>query len=141
MSQGLGFVACASQGLVILHNDGTVAGSLDTPGEAHAVAVSVGIAYVADGPAGVQVIDVHNTDVPALTATITTPGPAYAVAADGNDLYVAGRFGAWKLDICNPAAPVIRAVSSIPANGVSVALSASAVLVADPEAGLMVLGR
>ena len=141
MSQGLGFVACASQGLVILQNDGTVAGAFDTPGVAYDVAVSDGIAYIADGPAGVQVIDVHNTNAPVLITTIPTPGPAYAVAADGNDLYVAGRFGAWKLDICNPAAPVIRAVSSIPANGVSVALSTSAVLVADPEAGLMVLGR
>lgn len=53
LSQGLGFVACASQGLVILHSDGTVAGTFDTPGVAYDVAVSDGIAYAADGPAGV----------------------------------------------------------------------------------------
>jgi len=141
LSQGLGFVACASQGLVILHSDGTMAGALDTPGEAYDVVVSDGIAYVADGPAGVQVIDVHNTNAPVLTATVATPGPAYAVAVDGNDLYVAGLFGVWKLDVTTPAAPVIRAVSGVPADGIGMALSASAVLVADPEAGLIVLGR
>lgn len=86
-------------------------------------------------------IDVHNTSAPVLTATVATPGPAYAVAADGNDLYVAGPFGVWKLDVSTPTAPVIQAVSGVPANGVSMALSASAVLVADPQGGLIVLGR
>jgi hypothetical protein len=141
MAQGSGFVACGDQGLVILNSLGIVAGTLDTPGVAYDVTVSHGIAYVADGPAGVQVIDARNSSAPVLMATIPTPGLAYAIAVSGNDLYVAGRFGVWKADVSNPATPVIQAVSGVPAKGVSLALSASVVLVADPQAGLIILGR
>jgi hypothetical protein len=141
MAQGQGFVACGAKGLVILDPDGGVVGALDTPGVAYKVAVSQGIAYVADGPSGVQVIDVHDSRVPTALATVPTPSATLAVAVDGNDLYVAGRYGVWRLDVASPAAPVIRAVSSLPGNWVSLARCPSAVLAADPQSGVIVLGR
>jgi hypothetical protein len=141
LSQGLGFVACGSQGLVVLNADGTVLSALDTPGVAHGVAMSGSIAYVADGPAGIQVVDLHDPRAPLGLATFAAPGPVYAAVASGNDLYVAGSFGLWRLDVTVPGSAVLRAASAIPSHGVSLAVLAPAVLVADPEAGVLILQR
>ncbi len=141
MSEGLCLAACGGQGLVILNADGTALAGLDTPGVGYGVAISGGVAYVADGPAGIQVVDIHDPRAPTTLGTVATPGPAYAAKASGNDLYVAGSFGVWRLDVTVPASPVVQAASEIPAHGVGLAVLAPAVLVADPEAGVLILHR
>jgi hypothetical protein len=55
-------------------------GSLDTEGEAFGVAVSGTYAYVADGNAGLRVIDVTNPQTPTIVGNADTPGAAFGVA-------------------------------------------------------------
>ena len=55
-------------------------GSLDTPGEARGIALSGTVAYLADGPSGLQVIDVSNPASPMILGSVDTPGSASAAA-------------------------------------------------------------
>lgn len=139
LDRGLGFVACGDRGLVILAEDGAVAGTLDTPGVAYEVLVSNGLAYVADGPAGIQVVDVAHPASPQVLATIHLPGPALSLAGRMEDLFVAGPFGVWQLDASHPSSLVVKGTSASPGQVASLAVLGSSCLCADPRAGLIVL--
>ena len=81
-------------------------GAYDTGGMAQTVAVSGNYAYVADGTAGLQVIDVSNPANPKRTGAYDTGGYALGVAVSGNFAYVAdGDAGLQVIDISNPANP------------------------------------
>ncbi|MBN1180206.1 MAG: tandem-95 repeat protein [Anaerolineae bacterium] len=54
-------------------------GSYDTPGLASGIALSGTTAYVADGEAGLQILDISNPAIPRLVATFDTPDTALAV--------------------------------------------------------------
>jgi len=54
--------------------------ALDTPGLARSVAISGSYAYVADGVAGLQIVDISDPGALALAGGYDTPGIAYAVA-------------------------------------------------------------
>ena len=64
-------------------------GFYDTPGYAHGVAIAGSIAYVADGDAGLRVIDVANPANPVEVGFYDTPGYALGVAIAGSTAYVA----------------------------------------------------
>jgi hypothetical protein len=72
----------------VLHLPAVVA-DIRTLNDARDVTVSDGLAYVANGPAGVVVYDVSNPAAPVEIHRITTPGNARAVAVDGETLFVA----------------------------------------------------
>ena len=75
-------------------------------GFAMGVAVSGNYAYVADGSAGLQVIDVSNLANPQRVGGYNTSGDAYIVAVSGNYAYVADRAaGLQVIDVSNPANP------------------------------------
>ena len=59
-------------------------GSVDTPGSAGGVAVAGTHAYVADGPSGLQVVDISNPASPAIVGSVDTPGRAIGVAVLGH---------------------------------------------------------
>ena len=98
------FVADGSAGLQIIDVDDVpnlyafsdqkrILGSVDTPGSAQGVALSTdgNTAFVADGSAGLQIIDVTDPATPAILGSVDTPGLASGVAlsTDGTTAFVA----------------------------------------------------
>ncbi len=67
-------------------------GFLDTPDLAIGVAVSGGLAYVADRSSGLRVIDVSAPANPVELGFLDTPGFANGVAVSGGVAYVAAHF-------------------------------------------------
>jgi hypothetical protein len=81
-------------------------GTIDTPGNATDVLVDGNLAYVADGPSGVHIIDVSNPNNTAILGSYDTPGSARRLALQGKTLYVAdGLGGVQILDVTRPAYP------------------------------------
>ena len=64
-------------------------GGFNTSGQAKEVVVAGNLAYVADGTAGLQVIDVSNPASPVRLGSYPTRGTARGVAVAGNRVYVA----------------------------------------------------
>jgi hypothetical protein len=62
---------------------------VDTPGNAHDVAVSGSYAYVADGSPGLEVVDVSDPAAPRIAGSVDTSGWAWGVAISGSCAYVA----------------------------------------------------
>ena len=64
----------------VTHSDNpTTAGRIDTPGDARDVAVSDGLACVADGKSGLRIIDVSDPTHPSEKSFFDTPDYAYGV--------------------------------------------------------------
>ncbi len=81
-------------------------GYYDTPGYAYNVFVSGNYAYVADGRAGLSVIDISNPFSTQEVGYYDTPGPAKDVFVSGNYVYVAnGKAGLRIIDISHPSSP------------------------------------
>jgi len=101
-------------------------GSYDTSGSALGVALSGNYAYVADGAAGLQVIDVSNPASPQRVGGYNTSGFALGVAVSGNYAYLGDlNAGVQVIDVSHPANP--RRV------GGNSGFDASDVLVAGPN--------
>jgi hypothetical protein len=116
------------------------AGSADTPGAAHGVAVSGTYAYIADGDSGLQVIDCSDPQNPEIVGTVDTPGHAWAVAVSGTEAYVADdNSGIQVIDIANPASPQIVGAVDTPGFAYFVALAGHYAYVADAASGLQVI--
>jgi hypothetical protein len=97
--------------------------TLALPGVIEALAVAGSYAYVACGPAGVQIVDVSNPRAPVHTGTFDTSGSAHDVAVTGQQLLIAdGEAGLRILDLSNPLSPsLIGAYSTVgPARAVTV---------------------
>lgn len=88
--------------------DITPLGSLNSPGQARAVAISGNRAYLADGNSGLQVIDITNPTSPVLLGSLDTGGSARGVDVTGNYVYVADDSDLRVIDVSNPAAPVLQ---------------------------------
>ncbi|MFO1459104.1 MAG: Ig-like domain-containing protein [Verrucomicrobiota bacterium] len=89
--------------------------SVDTPGDARDVAVGDSMALVADGPAGVAVVNLSDPRRPTLLTRIPGSGEANGVAVEGRFGAVAfGSGGVAVLDLSDPAAPQISATVSLP---------------------------
>jgi hypothetical protein len=105
-----GFQATAA-GRVIAFSPQPVS-ALNMPGYADGVDLNGSYAYVAAGPAGLQVVDVSNRSNPQIVGSISLPGNADDVQVAGNLAYVsAGTAGVQIVDVTNPLAPSV--VSSI----------------------------
>ncbi len=89
---------------------------VDIPGFAHDLAVRGNYAFVAAGPAGLQVVNVGDRSSPAIVASLSLPGDADDVEIVGNLAYVAaGTAGVQIVDITNPLAPAL--VNGVSTNG------------------------
>lgn len=85
----------------------TRAGIHNTSGTSHAVVVVGDRAFVADGEAGVQILDVSNPAAAVHLGGFNTSGTAVDLQVDGNWAYVADSdAGLAILDVRNPSAPV-----------------------------------
>ena len=123
-----------------------VVASLDTPGYAADLAVLGNITILADGLAGVAIVDTADPLRPRLLQQVDTPGDARAVAVEGEWLAVAdGPVGLAVVNLVNPASPALtgstplgsaaRAVAV--ANGVAyVGLANGALVAVDLLTGL-----
>ncbi len=119
----------------------TPLGTHDTPGTASGVVVSGIVAYVADGPSGLRLVDVANPTAPVLLGSYDTPGDARDVAVAGTVAYVAdGPAGLRVIDVSDPTNPVPLGSYDTPGDAWSVTVSGTIAYVADGAAGLQIIG-
>jgi hypothetical protein len=116
---------------------------LDTPGTAVNLTVAGQIAFLADGTAGLHLIDVSEPNAPALRGTVDTPGWAYHVAVKENHAFVAdGWIGIQVVDITVPDSPEIIGGWNLPdgaGSAVGIAARDDHVFVAAKGSGFHVL--
>ena len=115
-------------------------GSYDTPGCARGVYVSGDYAYVADGEAGLRVIDVSDPQNPVEVGYYDTPGYAVDVYISGGYAYVAaGYAGLRVIDVNDPSNPVEVGHYDTPGCTYDVYVSGGYAYVADEDSGLQVI--
>ncbi len=114
--------------------------SEDTPGTAFDVVVEGSYAYVADGSAGLQVMDIVTPLGPFLIGNWNTPGTARCVALAGDYAFLADdTSGLQILDISDPANPLPVGSWNTPGLAYGVAVAGDRAYVADREFGLQVI--
>jgi hypothetical protein len=112
----------------------------DTSGTAYGVAIAGRYAYVADGNAGLQVIDISDPSDPITIATEDTSGTAWSVAIASRYAYVTdGNAGLQVIDISDPSDPITIATEDTSDYARSVAIAGRYAYVADFDAGLQVI--
>ena len=114
-----------------------LSGFVATPGNASDIFISDEYAYVVDGTAGLQIIDVSDKTNPTISGSVDTPGEASGIFKNGKYAYVAdGNQGLAVIDIGIPEFPNI--VKQVPTNGDSrdVVVSGKYAYVADGTNGL-----
>ncbi|WP_298933580.1 hypothetical protein [uncultured Ramlibacter sp.] len=117
-----------------------LAGTYNTSGAALAVVASGSYAYVADGSAGLRIIDISNPTSPTLVGTYDTSGSAEGVTVSGSYAYVADNYaGLLTIDISNPANPTLVGTYNPSGNAMAVTVSGSYAYVADGSAGLRII--
>ena len=105
-------IMVASAAKSLYAQDESIVGSVDTPGTAYGVYVSGSYAYVADDDKGLQVIDVGDTEMPAIVGSLAMQysGRALCVHVSGDYAYVvcdlSGYFSLEVIDISNHQTPV-----------------------------------
>jgi hypothetical protein len=115
-------------------------GALDTPGQAYDVEVVGDLAYVADGGAGLRVIDIFDPAAPIELGALDTPGIALDVEVVGDLAYLAaGVSGLRILDVSNPAALVELGALDTPSVALDVEVIGDMAYVVDMDYGLRVV--
>ncbi|MHB1035357.1 MAG: Ig-like domain-containing protein [Pirellulales bacterium] len=114
-------------------------GGYNTSGSAQGVALSGTVAYVADGSAGLVILDVTNPAAPVRLGG-RSAGNALDVAVAGTTAYVAGgASGLVIIDVTNPAAPVLLGTYNTSGSARGVAVSGMLAFVADDVGGLVTI--
>lgn len=86
--------------------DTGVIGGVDTPGFAYDLCIENDLAVIADGTAGISLVDVADPFNPVIVGQLDTPGEAVDVACTGQRAVVADYHGGMLLvDISDPTAP------------------------------------
>ncbi len=118
----------------------TLKGAYDTPGYATNVYVSGQYAYVTDGAAGLQIIDISNPASPTSTGN-------YNPLGNVSDVYVSGKYayltddavGLQIIDISNPASPSLVGSNNAAVGYYDVYVSGKYAYVADDGSGLQII--
>lgn len=144
VTNSLAYLACEQMGLHIYYAarpDSAVPllGSIDTPSNARNVYVVGDYAYVADGRAGLIIIDVSNTEALSIIGQYDTPGYANDVFVADDFAYIAdGESGLQVIDVSSSEEPVYYAsIETSYANDIYV--RNSLIFVADRDMGLVIL--
>ncbi|MCL0035657.1 PKD domain-containing protein, partial [Thermodesulfovibrionales bacterium] len=118
-----------------------IIGSVDTPGRAWGVFISGNYAFVADGGAGLQIIDISNSASPVIVGSVDTPCSALDVYISENHAFVADnwRGGLQIIDVSNPRSPIIIGSVDTPDWAWGVFISGNHAFVADWERGLQII--
>jgi hypothetical protein len=110
-----------------------------TPGKAGDVSISGDMAFVADGDAGLQVIDMTDKTAPMIIGSCDTPGFASGVFVSGSYVFIAdGEMGMAVVDITNRTAPVKTASMGTPGIAAKVTVAGNYAFIADGDAGLQI---
>ena len=97
-------------------------------------------AYIADGVAGLIVVDVTEPANPFVVGSVDTPGYTYSVAVSGNYAYVADGFiGLQVVDITTPESPFIVGAFHTDHVAYSVVATGSHAYVANGQLGMLTL--
>jgi hypothetical protein len=108
------------------------AGGLDTPGEALDISITGSYALVADGPSGLQVMDISDPLNTRIVGNVQTPGSARCLAISGVYAYVGNlESGLQVIDVSVPEAPQIVGSVMTPEEALGVATQGSYAYVAD----------
>ena len=118
-------------------------GEIATPGQARAVAVDDDTAYIADGSAGVHVIDVSVPTAPNIVKTLRGFTDARRVETDGDNLYVLGTGRGLLVynqhDVRNSQTPQPRRFFRTAGTPLNVVIRDKTVYVSDDRHGLYIL--
>ncbi len=141
MVDTLAYLACEQMGMWIFNtasSDTLPVGWIDTPSNARNLFVAGNYAFVADGRAGLIIIDVSNPENPTIVAAYDTPGYANGVFVLGTNAYVAdGDGGLQVVNVSDPSAPdYYGSFETAYANGVLV--RGDTVYIADRDIGLVI---
>lgn len=113
--------------------------SASTPGVAYGVRTLGQYAFLALGPAGLQVLDLDNPGLSALVAS-NAYGCAYGLDVVGGMVYVAdGSNGLQVVDATTPLAPVLQGGYDTPGTAYAVQVAGGLAYVADGSSGLQIL--
>lgn len=96
-------------------------------------------AYVADGSAGLTVVDVTDTAQPTTTGTLALGDIAYDVAVQAGFAYVTYGDGIGIVDVADPAAPSMRGALDTPDTAYGVVVSGTLAYVTVGPGGLRVM--
>lgn len=113
-------------------------GLFDTPGSASGVCVSGPLAYVADGSAGLRILDVSDPAAPVEVGQFDTQGIASSVALGGEVAYVADGAGLLGIDVSIPSAPSLAFAEDTPGYCLDVCVHAGRLYAADGSGGLRI---
>jgi len=132
LAVGLFSLATPARGLVFR-------GALDTPGRALGLDVVGEFAYVADGPAGLRIIDLSAPDAPVEVGSLALPDWTQGVTVVGHLAYVANDDLVRVIDVSDPTAPVQVGIFDTPGSANHVEVVGNLAYVADGAAGLRIL--
>jgi hypothetical protein len=83
-------------------------GTFDTPGFALSLAISGDFAYIADGKAGLRIINISNPARPFEVAVMELKGYLQYITLAGNCAYIADKeFGLYIVNVSDPAKPYV----------------------------------
>ncbi len=118
----------------------TDVGGYGGTGTAYHLAVAGDVAYVADGTAGLRLIDVTDPVSPSLIYTLDTAGSAYGVFLRGDYAYVADNdHGLQVIDVTDPTWPLVAGGVLTTGNSYDVEVVGNYAYVADRSGGLQVV--
>lgn len=119
-----------------------VIGNCDTPGNALDVALDGSRAFIADGAAGMQIMEIDANHNPTILASLDLDGECQAVAVDGGMAFLAANAGGLHVvDVRDPSQPEL--LTSVPTPGaMDVAVVDEELLcIADVVEGLIICRR
>jgi hypothetical protein len=115
-------------------------GTWNSPGSALGVEVDGAFAYLADGTAGVQILDLGEPDSPVPLGAYNTTGTAWSVDAEGDWIYVAdGASGLTAINVASPAHPTVGGTYNSPGTAYAVDVAGDRAYLADGTGGLRVV--
>lgn len=113
---------------------------LNTPGDAQEVAAIPGFAFVADGSAGLTIVDIRNPSIPAIVSTTLTCGEAKDLRLQGNLAIVAnGSAGLCIMDVSTFTRVTMLGSVNTPGDAQDVAVLGNLAYVADGRSGIQVV--
>jgi hypothetical protein len=119
---------------------GPTGGLILAPGVPGKVDVSGGYAFVAEGPGGLQIVDVNDRSNPHLATTVDTPGEVNGIKVITTRAYIADGSGGLRIvDVTNPASPVLLGSVDTPGDAQDVVVYGSRAYIADGPAGLQII--
>jgi hypothetical protein len=105
----------------------------------HQITLAGSLAFLADGDAGLKVLDISHLPQVTVLGTLDTPGTALDVAYDGRYAYLAdGEGGLRMIDVSDPSNPVEVDAFDTAGRAANVATDGDQIYLADETGGLLV---